>query len=235
MRFSKTELKLLEQVALGKSRVPDLSAALKRDKSQTYRVIRSLRQKGFLGLKSGKADASRALHVQLLLGQLSRQPSFVGDLSGCGLKLCLFILDSPKSMREITKATGISADTVFCKLRAARGKSLIKTEGGRYRFNGELWKGLKEFLAELKRYEESYDSRIPPGSSIYRRAGEEIVFSTKAECDACADRLFCLRALRNKGLSCRQQLLPAPKGSSQKKRYSCIRYTGARKTEASRT
>ena len=184
MRFSKTELRMLEQTALGKRSVPELAAALRRDKSQTYRVIKSLEQKGFLSLKRKLIEPSKTLHVQLLLQQLSRQPSFIEDLSGCGMKLYLFILDSPKSMEEITRATGIRPDTVFHKLRTARRKSLIKTEGGRYGFNGELWKGLKEFLIELKKYRETYDGRIPPGSAIYHQAGEEIVFSTKAECDA---------------------------------------------------
>ncbi len=184
MRFSKTELRLLEQVALGKMHASELAAALKKDKSQIYRVIRSLEEKDFLSLKNKAVEPSQALHVQLLLQQLSRQASFIEDISGCGLKLYLYILDAQRSIEEITKATGIRPDTIFYKIRIARKKSFIKTIDGKYQFNRELWIGLNEFFVEFKKYTESYDKRIPPGSVIYHKTKDEIVFSTKAEYDA---------------------------------------------------
>ncbi|MBN2422381.1 hypothetical protein JXB41_04075 [Candidatus Woesearchaeota archaeon] len=184
MRFSKTELQLLEQVALGKKQVLEIAQALNKDKSQIYRIIKSLEQKGFLSLKNKAIEPSELLHVQLLLRELSRQSSFIDDISGCGLTLYLYILDTPRSIEEITKATGIRPNTIFYKIRIARRKSFIKTIDGKYLFNGELWKGLKEFFAELKKYEKAYDKRIPPGSVIYYKTKEEIVFSTKAEYNA---------------------------------------------------
>jgi hypothetical protein len=184
MRFSKTELKLLEQVALGRNNVIELADALKKDKSQIYRMIRSLENKGFLRLKNKIIEPSPTTHVQLLLQELSRQPSFIEDISGCGLKLYQSIRDKPKSIREIEKATGIRQGMVFHKFRIAKKKSLVKKIGKKYNLNSELWRGLAEFLRESERYEQAYDKRIPPGSVIYHKTDQEIVFSTKAECDA---------------------------------------------------
>ena len=183
MRFSKTELKVLEQVALGKRQVLEIAIALNKDKSQVYRVIKTLEQKGFLNLKNKEIHPSESTHVQLLLQQLSRQSSFIEDISGCGLKLYLFIL-KPKSIEEIIKATGIKPSTIFYKIKIGRRKSFVKTVENKYLFNSKFWKGLNEFFIELKKYEETYDKRIPPGSVIYYKTKEEIVFSTKVEYDA---------------------------------------------------
>jgi len=184
MHFSKTELKVLEQIALGKKQVLEVARILNKDKSQIYRIIKNLEQKGFLSLKNKEIKYSEATHVQLLLQQLSRQSSFIEDISGCGLKLYLYILEIPKSIEEITKATGIKPSTIFYKLNTARKKSLIKTQDGKYKFNSKLWNRLNEFFIELKKYEETYDRRIPPGSVIYHKTKEDIIFSTKAEYDA---------------------------------------------------
>lgn len=49
-----------------------------------------------------------------------------------------------------------------------------------YFLNGKLWQDLIDFLAELKKYNESVDERVPSGSTIYYKSGKEIVFSTKS-------------------------------------------------------
>ncbi|HII30112.1 TPA: TrmB family transcriptional regulator [Candidatus Woesearchaeota archaeon] len=184
MRFSKTELKVLEQLALGKRQVLEVARALNKDKSQIYRVIKALEQKGFLSLNNREIVPSEVTHVQLLLQQLSRQSSFIEDISGCGLKLYLYILETPRSIEEITKNTGIKPSTFFYKLKTARKRSLIKTIENKYVFNSKFWTGLNEFFIELKKYENAFDKRIPPGSVIYHKTDEGIVFSTKAEYDA---------------------------------------------------
>jgi hypothetical protein len=197
MQFSKTELKVLEQVALGKRQVLEVAQALKKDKSQIYRIIKALEIKGFLSLNNSEIRPSKATHIQLLLQQLSRQSSFIEDISGCGLKLYLYIQETPRTIEEITKNTGIKSSTFFFKLKSARRKSLIKKIENKYVFNSKFWSGLNEFFIELKKYEESFDKRIPPGSVIYHKTDKEIVFSTKAECNA---TLTGLSVYSNKGI-----------------------------------
>lgn len=184
MKFSKTELKILEQLALGRKQATEIALALKKDKSQIYRLIKSLEKKNFLSLKNKEIIPSDAVHVQLLLQQLSFQSNFIEDISGCGMELYNYILDTPRTTEEIIKNTGIRPSTFFLKLKTGRSRSLIRTRDKTYVFNKKLYPRIHEFFTELKKYEESFDERIPPGAVIYYKTDNEIVFSTKAECDA---------------------------------------------------
>lgn len=184
MRFSKTELKVLEQVALGRNQASDMALVLKKDKSQIYRLIKSLGKKNFLILKNKTITSLDKIHVQLLLQQLSLQSSFIEDISGCGMELYNYILDVPRTIEEIINNTGIKSSTFFLKLKTGRSKSLIRTKDNAYVFNKKLYPRIYDFFTELNKYEESFDKRIPPGSIIYHKTDKEIVFSTKVECDA---------------------------------------------------
>jgi len=184
MRFSKTELKLLEQVSLGKNKVSEISIALKKDKSQIYRIIKSLEEKNFLILKNKIITPSDKIHVQILLQQLSLQSSFIEDISGCGIKLFNYILDKPRTLNEIIKNTRIKQSTFFQKLKTARSKSMIIKKEGAYLFNKKLYPQIYEFFTELNKYENYFDKRILPGSIIYYKTDKEVLFSTKAKCDA---------------------------------------------------
>jgi len=184
MRFSKTELKVLEQLALGRKQVSEVALALKKDKSQIYRIIKTLEKKNFVTLKNKEIIPSEATHVQLLLQQLSFQSSFIEDISGCGMELYNYLLDTPRTAQEIIKNTKLRPSTFFLKLKTGRSRSLFKTRDKTYVFNKKLYPRLYEFFTELRKYEESFDRRIPPGSVIYYKTDKEIIFSTKAECDA---------------------------------------------------
>lgn len=183
MRFSKTELKVLWQAAIGKRRVPEIALALNKNQSQIYRILRSLEKKGFAALEKGAITASGNTSVNMLLQELSRRPNIVDNLSGCGVKLFTAILE-PKSVTQIIKETGIKRSTVFYKLREAGRNSFVNMHDGKYFFNGNVWPKVKEFLIELKKYEETADKRVPHGAIIYHKNEKEIVFSTKIECDA---------------------------------------------------
>ncbi|NQV09255.1 hypothetical protein HQ529_05370 [Candidatus Woesearchaeota archaeon] len=183
MRFSKTELRVLEQIALGKRQVLEVATALNKDKSQIYRIIRNLQKKGFAELKNKEIKPSQATHIQLLLQELGRQSSFIDHLVGCGITFYTFILE-PKTIDEIIKETGIKRSTIFYKIKKALRNSFIRPIENKYQFNGMFWPKIGEFLVELKKYEETNDKRIPPGAVIYYKTKDKIVFSTKAEYDA---------------------------------------------------
>ncbi len=183
MRFSKTELKLLEQAALGRSCVLDIARALKKDKSQIYRTIKSLKKKGFAELKNKKIIPSEKTHVQLLLQELSQHSSIIKHLSGCGIIFYTCILE-PKTIPEIISATGMKRSTVFYKIKLAQKNSFIRHAANKYELNYRIWPKIKEFLNELEKYEETNDKRVPPGSVIYYKNKDEILFSTKVKCDS---------------------------------------------------
>ncbi len=183
MRFSKTELKVLWQVALGNRTVSEAASALNKDQSQIYRVLKNLEEKDFATLQKGRIAPSENTHVNILLQELSRRPNIIDNLSGCGIKLFTAILE-PKPASQIIKETGIKRSTVFYKLKEATKNSFINTSEDRYFLNEKIWPKIKEFLVELKKYEGTADKRVPRGAVIYYKNADEVVFSTKIECDA---------------------------------------------------
>ncbi len=183
MRFSKTELRVVWQVALGKRNASEIALALNKDQSQIYRILKSLENKGFAVLENGKVIPSENIHVNILLQELSRQPNIVDNLSGCGINLFTAILE-PKTVPQIIKETGLKRSTVFYKLKEATRNSFITMFKKKYILNNKIWPKMKEFFAELKKYEETADKRVPPGAVIYYKNESEIVFSTKVECNA---------------------------------------------------
>ena len=183
MRFSKTELKVLLQVALGKRQVSEVAVALDKDPSQVYRIIKSLEKKGYAELDKGIIIPSENTHVNLLLQEISRHPNIINNLSGSGMNLFTTLLE-PKSISEIIKETEIKRSTIFYKLKEATKNSFINAIEGKYFFNEKIWPKVMEFLVEFKKHEETTDKRIPAGAAIYFKNKDEIVFSTKIECDA---------------------------------------------------
>jgi hypothetical protein len=183
MRLSKTELKILWQVALGKNQVPEIAIALLKDKSQIYRTVQRLESKGFAKLDCGNVVPSKNTHAHLLLQELSRRPNIINNLSGCGIALFTAILE-PLPVSRIIRETGIKKSMVFYKLHEAGRNSFVNTSAEGYFFNGRIWPKMREFLAELKEYEANLDRRVPPGAVIFLKNEHEIVFSTRIECDA---------------------------------------------------
>jgi DNA-binding Lrp family transcriptional regulator len=183
MELSRTELNILKEIANGKNKVRDIAEALNKDKSQIYRTIKKLENKDFIKLNNKIIITNKLTHVQLLLQELSRQPSFINNLSGCGIKLYTFISDNAKTIDEIIDNTKIKRSTIFAKFEKACRNNFIKKISNKYVLNN-LWSKIKEFLNELKKYEETNDKRIPEGSTIYYKNEKEIIFSTKSKCDA---------------------------------------------------
>jgi hypothetical protein len=183
MKLSRTELNVLQQAAIGNRRIPDIASALDKDASQIYLILRNLDRKGFATLENGVVVPSNNTPVNLLLQELSSMPNIADTLSGCGIRLFTAILE-PKSVCQIMTATGIKRSTVFLKLKEAGAISLVKATDGKYSLNYKIWPRIIDFLTELKKYDETTDIRVPPGAIIYRKNEDEIVFSTKAECDA---------------------------------------------------
>lgn len=183
MRFSKTELNVLEQVSKGNNNTADIASALNKDKSQIYRTIKTLNKKRFARLENKQIIPSNTTHVQILLQELSKNKSIINNISGCGIRLYQKIIE-PKTINEISKETSLKRSTIFAKIKLAKRTNFIKQEHHKYQLNHKIWPGIKEFLTELTKYEKTTDERTPPGSQIHYKTDKEIVFSTKAEWDA---------------------------------------------------
>lgn len=184
MVFSKTELNVLRQIALGNKQINEIATALKKDRSQIYRTIQKLNQKHYVILDKTVVSPSEKTHVQILLRELSKQSSFINVIQGVGLRLLLFILENSKSADEIINQTKIKRSTVFYKLKQAQRLNIVKKDKNKYVFNKIIWQGLYDFLSQLQKHEWTYDKRIPSGSTIYMKNEREILFSTKLKSDA---------------------------------------------------
>src|SRR3989338_7062905 len=183
MRFSKTELRILEQVANNNKSVKGIALALKKSKMQVYRTGWKLINKDIVARFEGSYEPKKNSHGILLLHLLSQYPSLIMPLSGSGVKLFTATLGG-KTIEEITQETWIKRTMAFKKLKEARRIGMIIKQGKKYLLNEKIWPALKEFLLESKKYDESNDPRIPANSTIFFKNEKEIVFSSPEMVDA---------------------------------------------------
>ena len=183
MKLSKTEFKVLEQIALGGKKVVKLAKTLKKDMSQIYRVVKKLNQKNFVKLKKGEVKPLDLTHVQILLQELATQSNSISLLSGSGIEFYTYLLE-PRTLDELIRGTGVKRSTVFYNLKQAKRISFIRVSDNKYQFNKLIWPKVYEFLMELKKYNETNDLRVPPGAVIYYKTKNEIIFSSKFKFDA---------------------------------------------------
>lgn len=183
MKLSRTELRILTEIANGNKGVTGIAKAIEKSKVQIYRSGRKLAEKGYILLSGGHYEAAKATHVNLFLQLLGAYPSIGEPLSGSGIKVLTALLE-PRGIAELMQETGIKRTQVFKKIKQARAISLVRAEKDRYSLNGRIWGTAVEFLRELKKYEETTDPRVPSDSKIYFKNEKEIVFSSKEELDA---------------------------------------------------
>ena len=180
MKLSKTELKVISELGRGNKSITGIAKALKISASQTYRIAQKLNKKGIL---KDSLQPEMKTHVNMLFKLLSRVPNLSVPFSGTGIKIFTVLIE-PKTISQIQRDTGLHKTTIFKKINQGRKISLLIVEKKTYRVNEKLWLEAKEFLIELKKYEESVDKRVPVTSVIYFKNEKEIVFSNKDELNA---------------------------------------------------
>jgi predicted transcriptional regulator len=174
--FSKTELKLLEQVAVGNKRINGIALALNKSDKQIYRIVKKL--KNFITNHRGVITAEKNTTASLLLNLLSKHSVLSDLLADSGIEILISLLE-PRTVPEIMKHTGLKKSAVYKKLNKAYNVSIVR-KNEQYFLNDKLWDDLIDFLAEMKKYDENVDERVPSGSTIYYKSKKEVVFSTKS-------------------------------------------------------
>jgi hypothetical protein len=184
MRLSKTDLKILEQIAKGNKNIKTISYHIDKSDKQIYKSAQKLKNNNFLELRNGKLEPRKISHVTLLLQVLSQYPIIIDIISGSGLKI-LSLLVTPKTVKQITQETGLRKTVIYEKIKQAQSISAVTyDEKHRYVINEKIWPILKRFLEDFKRYNETIDPRVPANSIIYYKNDKEIVFSNKEELNA---------------------------------------------------
>ena len=176
--FSQKELEALRLFESFQD-ISQISTKLKVSKSQAYRVIKKLANKG--AIASGVlADVS---FVKKLVGLLRKYPNLAGLFRDSNLAIFLQML-SPKTVKEISDLTSCNEQTIYKAIKGARLIGLVLKIKNRFVINGENWPLGKEFFEELQRQEMSFDKRVPKDAIIYFKSEKEILFSTNSSVDA---------------------------------------------------
>ncbi|MCK5025153.1 MAG: hypothetical protein KAS15_01080 [Nanoarchaeota archaeon] len=183
MQLSKTEIRVLAEVAKGNNIIKTIAEALKKSNKQIYVTAKSLTEKGFIKLIKGTLKPKEALHITLFLQLLADIPNLAPVLSDSGIPIFIAFL-KPMTIEEVSAETGFKKTMIYIKLQKAKKRSMIRKTGSTFKINAKMWLKLIDFLEELKKYEETIDARIPASSIIYYKNNKEIVFSSKEETNA---------------------------------------------------
>ena len=184
MYLSKLELNVLEQIAKGTNDIPTIAQHLKRHKSRIYRVRQNLVDQGLLDRSSKALTPKKTTHVTLLLQLLANHPNLTQNLSNSGFQIYTLLL-VPKTIHDLCRETEFKKSIIYKKINQGLTVSaIVHNENHTYTINEKLWNDLRECLTEIKKFEETTDSRIPTNSTIYYKKTREIIFSNRAEIDA---------------------------------------------------
>jgi len=183
MELTKTELKVLSQLAKGIENIKEIAVALSKSKSQIYRTIETLESKGFIEKRRSKIFPKREVHVSLLLKNLKLSSSLADMLSYSGLRI-LETLKEAKDISQISLETKLTNAPIYRKLNRAISISLIRKVNGKFEINTAVWPEFKDFILSLLKYEQTIDKRVPAEATIYARDDKEVIYSTENEQDA---------------------------------------------------
>ena len=190
MNLSKPELRILQQIANGNTRINEIAHAIKKSDKQIYRTTKNLIEKGFIELYRGKITAKKTTHNAVLMNLLSKHPNLINVLSGNGIKILIVVL-SPKNIKQIKRETKLKKSIIYQKLKQFYNTSIIRKENKNYVLNAKIWNNLKDFLEEYKKFSESVDKKIPANSVIYKKTDKELVFANKEKIDATLTAFSC--------------------------------------------
>jgi len=184
MRFSHTDLRILEQLAQGTTDIKTIATHLQKSDKQIYASSQKLKTKNILDLFNGNLEPKKIPHITLLLRLLKNHPNLTTIISGSGLTIFSHLI-IPKKVTDIVQETGVSKSVVYDTIQKCLLISMVKkTADNTYMINQDIWPDLQEFLHALNIYDETTDPRVPANSRIYYKNNKEILFSNNSTLDA---------------------------------------------------
>jgi predicted transcriptional regulator len=184
MRFSQTDLKILEQLAQGTTDIKQIAEHLQKSDKQIYASSQKLKTKNILDLFNGNLEPKKIPHVTLLLHLLQKNPNLTTIISGSGLAILRHLI-TPKKVTDIVQEADVSKTVVYDKIQQCLAISIVKQKADNtYMINPGIWSDLREFLNALNIYDETTDPRVPANSTIYHKNNKEILFSNNSSLDA---------------------------------------------------
>jgi len=191
VRLSENEVKLLIEVTNSKKDLQplDLARALAIRDTSVYKIINRLEKKGLIDRSAFNritlSISPQAENFKKLYHSHSTSP-FNRLIAGERLDLLFNIDENPKSVKELSKESRISKNTVYYFLNDLAKLGVVrKTKGKRplkYSFNNILWRDLKDFLINLSKIESM--TKGPIGSLLVKDYGEYSLFKSIRKLDA---------------------------------------------------
>lgn len=178
MRFFRTELQTISELAKGNTSISTVAEALNKSEKHIYRIVQKLGEKDLAALSSGAIVPRKSTLMVRLTRVLDSYPNLVPILADSGIPIFVSLLEA-KSVDEITEATGVKKSTVYALFKKALKISLVKRDGEMYTLNERLWRDVAELLGEIRDIERLLDPRVPYNSEIYYRNQHEVIYSNK--------------------------------------------------------
>jgi len=171
--FSKGELEALRLFDNFKD-VNELAKGLKKSKSQVYRILQKLEDKGII-----ENDILASLpYLKKLIFLIRKNKNLVNLFSDSGLPI-LLQLRKPSLIDGVAVELDINEQTVYKTISKAREVGLVIIAMRKYLINPADWSEVLDLLNSLWEQEMSFDKRTPKNSIIYYKSEKEVLFSTE--------------------------------------------------------
>ena len=181
--FSNSELKMLFDVGKGSDTAASLTEIGNRTKAQTYKVLKSLREKEILRLEKENVTIEDKTHIILLLNVMRRLHGSYDTISNSGAEILAELVIAPRTINELAERIGVDRSTVSRKMKRMESRSMVIRENGKYSLNRQVWPDLAEFATSYSLYRKNNDPRSIRGSTVYYVSKDLIIFSNDAEAD----------------------------------------------------
>src|SRR3989344_3520135 len=124
MELSKTELKVMGQIAKGNKSINLVACSIKKSNKQVYRAVKKLKKIGFIEYSNKVIEPVKSVYGNLLQQLILEYPSLISPLSNSGIPAFTSILE-PKCIKEIAIKIGLKKGIIYKKFRIVKNMSLV--------------------------------------------------------------------------------------------------------------
>ena len=191
MAFTKTQLRVFYEIISDNNNQSAISITLDKNKTYISKILGSLIKEKLIQKNKRLFEVSDYPFAIKLHSLLLTNKILINILCDSGISL-LIILLTKSTIKEISTRSGLKEITIKKFISKARNMSIISYEKHNYFLNEDVWGSLKDFLLDYKSFQESYDDRVPVGSTIYFKTKNKIIFSYNKELDYASPTAFTI-------------------------------------------
>ena len=171
---------MIHLISNGCTDIRELSKSASVSIPQTYKIIKQLREMGFLS-ETGM-ELSKTPFVSSLVHILNDVPDLTEPFSSKGLDI-LSAMDGAMTVPEICEATGLDLSRTYTKMHMLVDRNLVLKNKRYYTINHRLWPALSTLLNDYRRNREIQIPGIPVAAIVYHHDKNDTVFSFQGRLD----------------------------------------------------